>query len=38
MKRPKRTIRRESAVMYRGRPLVLIVPPTCERKAKRGRK
>ena len=30
MKRPKRTIRRESEVMYRGRPLVLIVPPTCD--------
>ena len=30
MKRPKRTIRRESGVTYRGRSLVLIVPPTCD--------
>lgn len=31
MKRPRRTIRRESSVTVgRGRPLVLIVPPTCD--------
>jgi hypothetical protein len=30
MKRPTRTVRRESVVAYRGRPLVLIVPPTCD--------
>lgn len=30
MKRPTRTIKRESEVMYRGRQLVLIVPPTCD--------
>jgi hypothetical protein len=30
MKRPKRTIKRESEVSYRGRPLVLIIPPTCD--------
>lgn len=30
MKRPSRTIRRESTVTHRGRPLVLIVPPTCD--------
>ena len=31
MKRPTRTtVRRESVVTHRGRPLVLIVPPTCD--------
>jgi hypothetical protein len=30
MKRPRRTIRRESVVEYRGRPLVLIIPPTAD--------
>jgi len=30
MNRPTRTIRRESSVTHRGRPLVLIVPPTCD--------
>lgn len=30
MKRPKRTIKRESELVYRGRNLVLIVPPTCD--------
>lgn len=30
MKRPTRTIRRESELTYRGRPLVLIVPPSCD--------
>jgi len=28
--RPRRTVRRVSTVTYRGRPLVLIVPPTCD--------
>jgi hypothetical protein len=30
MKRPSRTIKRESTVLLRGRPLVLIVPPTAD--------
>lgn len=30
MKRPTRTVRRESIVSHRGRPLVLIIPPTCD--------
>jgi hypothetical protein len=30
MKRPTRTVRRESVVTHRGRPLVLIVPPTAD--------
>lgn len=30
MRRPSRTVRRESVVTHRGRPLVLIVPPTCD--------
>ena len=30
MKRPTRTIRRESVVTYRGRPLILIVPPSAD--------
>ena len=30
MTRPSRTIRRESIVTHRGRPLVLIIPPTCD--------
>jgi hypothetical protein len=30
MKRPTRTVRRESVVTHRGRPLVLFVPPTCD--------
>ncbi|HXF67676.1 MAG TPA: hypothetical protein VNK67_13400 [Burkholderiales bacterium] len=30
MRRPRRTIKRESLALYRGRPLVLIVPPICD--------
>lgn len=30
MKRPTRTVKRESIVTYRGRPLVLIVPPMAD--------
>lgn len=30
MKRPTRTVRRESLATYRGRPLVLLVPPTAD--------
>lgn len=30
MKRPRRTVRRESVVTHKGRPLVLIIPPTCD--------
>jgi hypothetical protein len=30
MKRPTRTVRRESVVTHRGRPLVLLVPPTAD--------
>jgi hypothetical protein len=30
MKRPTRTVRRESIVTHRGRPLVLVVPPTAD--------
>jgi hypothetical protein len=30
VKRPTRTVRRESVVTHRGRPLVLLVPPTAD--------
>ena len=30
MRRPSRTVRRESIVTVRGRPLVLVVPPTAD--------
>lgn len=30
MKRPTRTVKRESVVTWRGRPLVLILPPTAD--------
>lgn len=30
VKRPSRTVRRESIATHRGRPLVLIIPPTCD--------
>jgi len=30
VKRPTRTVRRESVVTHRGRPLVVLVPPTAD--------
>ena len=30
MRRPTRTVRRESSLTHRGRPLVLFVPPRCD--------
>jgi hypothetical protein len=30
MKRPTRTVRRETTVTHRGRPLVILVPPTAD--------